>query len=164
MGISYEQFKFTVDSGNSKVARITLPLNSTLKSASLRIVGDDEELIGLYNAGLYISNNYDISNERIFIPLDFGTISFYPKNSSNLGIDNLNAFLPFQSLGGFYNFEVKKQGMQLIAIVYHQSKFYTGSGVLREIPMDFIIYYEIEEPEGIKRRVRRRFSWEIILI
>lgn len=156
MGISYEQFKFTVQSGNSKVARVTLPLNSTLKSASIRIVGDDQELVGLYNAGLYISNNYNITNERIFIPLDFGTISYNPNGTSNVGIDNLDAFLPFQTLGGFYNFKVAKSGMQLCAIVYHQSKFYTGSGTLREIPMDFYIYYEIEEEKALSRRMRRR--------
>ena len=54
MGISYESESFIVNSGESKIHRITLPLNSTLKSASLRIVSSDKFLMGLYKAALYI--------------------------------------------------------------------------------------------------------------
>ena len=159
MGISYESEKFTVNSGESKVHRITLPLNSTLKSASLRIVSDDNELCGNYTAALYISNNYEVTNERIFIPLDYGTVSFMldPSTDSSLELDDLDNYIPFQTIGGFYDFEVKKEGMQLVSSFYHASEYYSGTGTVIPRPLEVYVYYELEEPEGIKRRVRRRF-------
>ena len=158
MGISYEQFKFSVVNGDSKVAKVTLPLNSTLKSASIRIVPSEgtvnpQELAGLYNAGLYISNQLDITNERIFIPLDFGTVAYMPEEGGNLTSDELDNYIPFQTIGGFYDFQVAKSGMQLTAIVYFQSETYS-----QENSLDFYLYYEIEEPEPIRRRIRRRFA------
>ena len=169
MGISYESESFTVNSGESKIHRITLPLNSTLKSASLRIVSNDNELCGNYTAALYISNNYDVTGERIFIPLDYGTVSFmldptYVSGSAtNLEIDDLDNYIPFQTIGGFYDFKVKKEGMQLIASFYHASEYYTGSGTVTPRPLDVFVYYELEEPEKNIRFGRRR-RWEIILI
>lgn len=159
MGISYESEKFTVNSGESKVHRITLPLNSTLKSASLRIVSNDDELCGNYTAALYISNNYQVTNERIFIPLDFGTVSFMldPSTDSSLELDDLDNYIPFQTIGGFYDFEVQKEGMQLVASFYHSSDYFDATGGAIQRPLDVYVYYELEEPEGIKRRVRRRF-------
>ena len=159
MGISYESEKFTVNSGESKVHRITLPLNSTLKSASLRIVSTNNELCGNYTAALYISNNYKVTNERIFIPLDFGTVSFMldPSVDSSLEEDDLDNYIPFQTIGGFYDFEVEKEGMQLVASFYHSSIYSDGVGTQLNRPLDVYVYYELQEPEGIKRRVRRRF-------
>ena len=162
MGISYESEKFTVNSGESKVHRITLPLNSTLKSASLRIISSDKFLMGLYQAALYISNDYQITNERIFIPLDFGTVSLtYDQTIDTTKqqiLDDLDNYYPFQTIGGFYDFEVKKEGMQLVASFYHSSQYYvSGQADPENRPLEVYIYYELEEPEGIKRRVRRRF-------
>ena len=87
MGISYESESFTVNSGESKIHRITLPLNSTLKSASLRIVSSDKFLMGLYQAALYISNDYQVTGERIFIPLDFGTVSLTYDQAADTSLD-----------------------------------------------------------------------------
>ena len=160
MGISYESEKFTVNSGESKVHRITLPLNSTLKSASLRVISSDKFLMGLYQAALYISNDYQVTNERIFIPLDFGSVSltYDQAADTNLQIDDLDNYYPFQTIGGFYDFEVKKEGMQLVASFYHSSQYYvSGQTEPENRPLEVYIYYELEEPEGIKRRVRRRF-------
>lgn len=158
MGISYESEKFTVNSGQSKVHRITLPLSSTLKSASLRIVSNNNELCGNYTAGLYISNNYAVTNERIFIPLDFGTVSFMldPSTDSSLELDDLDNYIPFQTLGGFYDFEVKKQGMQLVASFYHSSQYFNSSGIEENQPLDVFVYYELEQPDFLTRRMRRR--------
>lgn len=162
MGISYESEKFTVNSGESKIHRITLPINSKLKSASLRIVSTNNQLCGNYTAALYISNDYSIIGERIFIPLDFGTVSFmldptYVSGSAtNLDDDDLDNYIPFQTIGGFYDFEVKKEGMQLVSSFYHSSQYYTGTGEVNQ-PLDVYVYYELEEPEPLTRRVRRRF-------
>lgn len=157
MGISYESESFIVNSGESKIHRITLPLNSTLKSASLRIVSSDEDLIGYYTAGLYISNNYDVTGERIFIPLDYGSVGFFldPSVDSSLELDDLDNYIPFKTIGGFYNFEVKKEGMQLVASFYHAST-YTSSGVSVNRPLTVYIYYELDEPDTLRSRVRRR--------
>ena len=157
MGISYESESFIVNSGESKIHRITLPLNSTLKSASLRIVSSDEDLIGYYTAGLYISNNYDVTGERIFIPLDYGSVGFFldPSVDSSLELDDLDNYIPFKTIGGFYNFEVKKEGMQLVASFYHAST-YSSSGVSVNRPLTVYIYYELDEPDTLRSRVRRR--------
>tara|TARA_Y100000004_G_scaffold163292_2_gene192548 strand:+ start:2430 stop:2909 length:480 start_codon:yes stop_codon:yes gene_type:complete len=157
MGISYESEKFTVNSGESKVHRITLPLNSTLKSASIRIVSTDKTVQGLYQAGLYINNNYQVTNERIFIPLDFGTVALTYDQSANTSLeeDDLDNFFPFQTIGGFYDFKVKKSGMQLVASIYHSSFYFTG-GTAENRPLDVYVYYEIEQPDFLSRRMRRR--------
>jgi len=158
MGISYESEKFTVNSGESKIHRITLPLNSTLKSASLRIVSQDQDLIGYYTAGLYISNNYDITGERIFIPLDYGSVGYFldPSPDTSLEEDNLDNYLPFKTIGGFYNFEVKKSGMQLVASFYHFSTYTTDGSTPLDKPLDVYVYYELDEPNIFSRRIRRR--------
>lgn len=159
MGISYESESFIVNSGESKIHRITLPLNSTLKSASLRIVSSDEDLIGYYTAGLYISNNYDVTGERIFIPLDYGSVGFFldPSIDSSLELDDLDNYIPFKTIGGFYNFEVAKEGMQLVASFYHTSTYNDGSTEINK-PLEVYIYYELDEPDNLRRRVRRRFN------
>ena len=166
MGIKYEQFKFTVSSGSSKVARVTLPLNSTLKSASIQIVpsktvstSDAEELIGLYNGALYISNRHDITNERIMIPLDYGTINYNPNTDLNILSSDLDNYMQFQTLGGFYEFKVERVGIELIAIVNHLSSDYSV-----DRPLEFYLFYELDEPREFRRKIRRRRLWEIILV
>ena len=159
MGISYESESFIVNSGESKIHRITLPLNSTLKSASLRIVSSDKFLMGLYQAALYISNDYQVTGERIFIPLDFGTVSltYDQAADTSLPLDDLDNYYPFQTIGGFYDFKVKKEGMQLAASFYHSSQYYvSGQADPENRPLEVYIYYELEEPEKNIRFGRRR--------